>query len=111
MQSQFLYSGLHSDACWVVPINLSLGSYNMTKNFLLETKIGKLDIPGLHQSSDGNSGTFEKQSQEKLHENFWVKLNIGQTGFYRVKYDEKLSARLRKAVEDNCLSAADKFGA
>ncbi|GMQ08224.1 hypothetical protein CsSME_00052052 [Camellia sinensis var. sinensis] len=109
-QSQFLFSGLHSDDCWVVPITLSVGSCNVKKNFLLETKFGKLDISGLFYSSDGNSSSFEEKNQEKFNENYWVKLNIGQTGFYRVKYDEKLTAQLRKAIEDNCLSAADKFG-
>lgn len=95
---------MHSDDCWIVPISLSLGSCNKSKNFLLETKHCKLDISGLYQSSDGNSSSFEK-NQEKLSENFWVKLNIGQTGFYRVKYDHKLTAQLKKAIEDNCLSA------
>ncbi|KAH7865367.1 hypothetical protein Vadar_005683 [Vaccinium darrowii] len=108
-QSQFVYSNMHSDDCWIVPISLSLGSCNKSKNFLLETKHCKLDISGLYQSSDGNSSSFEK-NQEKLSENFWVKLNIGQTGFYRVKYDHKLTAQLKKAIEDNCLSASDRFG-
>ncbi|KAL6996293.1 hypothetical protein U1Q18_006426 [Sarracenia purpurea var. burkii] len=109
-QSQFRYSGLHSDECWVVPITLSIGSYNNRKNFLLETKLGKLDISGLYRSSDGDSSLFEEKNQEKFSEKFWVKLNIGQTGFYRVKYDNKLTAQLRKAIEDNYLSSTDKFG-
>ena len=40
----------------------------------------------------------------------WVKLNVNQTGFYRVKYDEDLAAKLRYAIENKYLSATDKFG-
>ncbi|GFY97179.1 aminopeptidase M1 [Actinidia rufa] len=109
-QSQFLYSGLDSGDCWVVPLTFSLGSCNNIEKFLLESKHGKLDISGLYCSSDGNSSLFEKKNQENFNENFWVKFNIGQTGFYRVKYDNKLTAQLWKAIEKNCLSAADKFG-
>ncbi|KAI8544643.1 hypothetical protein RHMOL_Rhmol08G0312400 [Rhododendron molle] len=108
-QSQFVYSDMHSDDCWIVPMTMSLGSCNKRKNFLLETKHGKLDVSGLYHSCDGNSSSFEK-NQEKLSEKFWVKLNIGQTGFYRVKYDHNLTTQLRKAIEDNCLSASDRFG-
>uniref|UniRef100_A0A7N2LLT3 Aminopeptidase n=1 Tax=Quercus lobata TaxID=97700 RepID=A0A7N2LLT3_QUELO len=49
-------------------------------------------------------------NEEKCDEHFWVKVNIEQSGFYRVKYEDKLAARLRKAIESNCLSATDKFG-
>lgn len=40
----------------------------------------------------------------------WIKLNVDQTGFYRVKYDEDLAARLRYAIENKYLSATDRFG-
>uniref|UniRef100_A0A2N9HA77 Aminopeptidase n=1 Tax=Fagus sylvatica TaxID=28930 RepID=A0A2N9HA77_FAGSY len=40
----------------------------------------------------------------------WIKLNVDQAGFYRVKYDEDLAARLRYAIENNYLSATDRFG-
>lgn len=38
------------------------------------------------------------------------RLNIDQSGFYRVEYEDKLAARLRKAVERNYLSEVDKYG-
>ncbi|KAL0330675.1 UNVERIFIED_CONTAM: Aminopeptidase M1 [Sesamum angustifolium] len=40
----------------------------------------------------------------------WIKVNVDQTGFFRVKYDEDLSARLRDAIERKCLSIGDKYG-
>ncbi|KAG6674295.1 hypothetical protein I3842_15G035000 [Carya illinoinensis] len=38
------------------------------------------------------------------------KLVFDQAGFYRVKYDEDLAARLRYAIENKFLSATDRFG-
>ncbi|KAK2965607.1 hypothetical protein RJ640_008448 [Escallonia rubra] len=109
-QSQFLSSGLNGDGQWIVPITVSLGSYDKRNNFLLETKHGRLDISELSGSCDGSSNSNEKRNQEELDKNLWVKINVGQTGFYRVKYDDKLTARLRKAIVDKCLSPSDKFG-
>ncbi|KAK6119706.1 hypothetical protein DH2020_046552 [Rehmannia glutinosa] len=40
----------------------------------------------------------------------WIKVNVDRTGFYRVNYDEDLSARLRDAIERKCLSTSDKYG-
>ncbi|KAI3425682.1 Aminopeptidase [Psidium guajava] len=51
-------------------------------------------------------GSYERQ--KKFH--FWIKINIDQSGFYRVKYEDKLAAQLMKAIESNYLSATDKFG-
>ncbi|CAL5421917.1 unnamed protein product [Camellia sinensis] len=39
----------------------------------------------------------------------WIKLNVDQAGFYRVKYDEGLASRLRHAIETKCLSATDRL--
>ncbi|KAK3007452.1 hypothetical protein RJ639_014999 [Escallonia herrerae] len=109
-QSQFLSYGLNGEGQWIVPITVSLGSYDKRKNFLLETKHGRLDISEMSGSWDGSSNSNEKKNQEELDENLWVKINVGQTGFYRVKYDDKLTARLRKAIVDKRLSPSDKFG-
>lgn len=48
--------------------------------------------------------------KKRLLKNLVIKVNVGQTGFYRVKYDDKLAAQLRKKMKENCLSEADKFG-
>ncbi|GMY34655.1 aminopeptidase M1-like isoform X1 [Fagus crenata] len=110
LQSQFLSSGLCGDGLWIVPITLSIGSYNKCKNFLLETKSRKLDVSELVHSLHQNLITFNEKNEEKCDEHLWVKVNIEQSGFYRVNYEDKLAARLRKAIESNCLSATDKFG-
>ncbi|KAF3960164.1 hypothetical protein CMV_015100 [Castanea mollissima] len=96
-QSQFLASGSLGDGQWIVPITLCRGSYDVHKKFLLQTKSETLDMKEL--PSDGNNLASS-----------WVKLNVNQTGFYRVKYDEDLAAKLRYAVENKYLSATDRFG-
>ncbi|XP_022715192.1 aminopeptidase M1-like isoform X2 [Durio zibethinus] len=102
-QSQFLSSGFHGDGHWIVPITLCLGSYDRSKSFLLESKIENLDTSELFPSSDG-------KNEDEYGEASWIKVNVEQSGFYRVKYEDKLGARLRKAIEKDRLSAADKYG-
>ncbi|KAL4607644.1 hypothetical protein ACB092_09G190300 [Castanea dentata] len=96
-QSRFLASGSHGDGQWIVPITLCCGSYDARKNFLLQTNPETLDMK-------------ELMSEESNLASAWVKLNVDQTGFYRVKYDEDLEARLRNAIENKYLSATDRFG-
>lgn len=110
MQSQFQTSGRNGDGQWIVPITLCVGSYDKRKNFLLETKLAKVDISDLLCSNASNSNSFDEKNKENIAEQLWIKVNIEQSGFYRVNYEDELDFRLRKAVENNLLSAADKFG-
>ncbi|KAK4599003.1 hypothetical protein RGQ29_009192 [Quercus rubra] len=96
-QSQFLASGSHGDGQWIVPITLCCGSYDVCMNFLLESMSGTLDMK-------------EFLSDKSNLASAWVKLNVDQTGFYRVKYDEDLAARLQHAIENKHLSATDRYG-
>ncbi|XP_075638807.1 aminopeptidase M1-like isoform X1 [Castanea sativa] len=96
-QSRFLASGTHGDGQWIVPITLCCGSYDVRKNFLLQKSSETLDMK-------------ELMSDESNLASAWVKLNVDQTGFYRVEYDEDLEARLRNAIENKYLSATDRFG-
>ncbi|XP_058786017.1 aminopeptidase M1-like [Vicia villosa] len=97
-QSQFLTSGAQGEGQWIVPITLCFGSYDVCKNFLFQTKSETRDVKellGSPISEDGKS---------------WIKLNVEQAGFYRVKYDELLAAKLRYAIEKKLLSPSDRFG-
>ncbi|GLT72771.1 hypothetical protein SLA2020_446750 [Shorea laevis] len=96
-QSQFLSSGSHGDGQWIVPITLCCGSYDVRKNFLLQTKSETFDIKEVLSDRSGAASA-------------WIKLNVDQAGFYRVKYDEDLAGRLRHAIESKYLSATDRFG-
>jgi len=105
LQSQFSFAGSVGDAQWIIPLTLSFGSYDVRKSFLLESKIQKLDASEFLCQPE--SYELNKKSND---EKFWIKANVEQTGFYRVKYDDILSARLRTAIEGNCLSPTDRFG-
>ncbi|KAK4388721.1 Aminopeptidase M1 [Sesamum angolense] len=96
-QSQFLLSGSTGEGQWIVPITLCIGSYDARKSFLLQTKSETLDVKESLGASLSSSYP-------------WIKVNVDQTGFFRVKYDEDLSARLRDAIERKCLSISDKYG-
>jgi len=84
---------------WIVPITSCCGSYDAQKKFLLKEKTDKMHIKEFtaSQSSDGDK-------------NIWIKLNIDQTGFYRVKYDDELAAGLVNAIKAKKLSLMDKIG-
>ncbi|KAK9070775.1 hypothetical protein SSX86_011177 [Deinandra increscens subsp. villosa] len=92
-QSQFLSSGSPGDGQWVVPITLCCGSYEAKKSFLLDQRSQAIDVD--EPSSLSSS---------------WIKINVDQAGFYRVKYDDHLSAKLRNAIEKKHLSAMDRYG-
>lgn len=81
-----------------MPITLCTGSNDSRHNYLLENKSGSLDLNGVMDTSDGNNHRA------------WVKLNVDQSGFYRVKYDDELAARLRYAIQSKQLSATDRYG-
>jgi puromycin-sensitive aminopeptidase len=71
----------------------------VNKKFLLKDKTDKIHI------KDFTASQITDRSQ-----NFWIKLNIDQTGFYRVKYDDELAAGLENAVKAKKLSLMDMIG-
>lgn len=97
-------SGSQGDGQWIIPITLCCGSYDTRHNFLLQEKAESLDTKEFLGCcvSGGNDKNIALCS--------WIKLNVDQTGFYRVKYDENLAAGLGSAIEKNSLSTADRFG-
>ncbi|AQK70568.1 Aminopeptidase M1 [Zea mays] len=97
-QTQFLSSGSTGVGQWVVPITLCCCSYSRQAKFLFHGKQEDFDLSA--------SGFTDCQKKD----GFWIKLNVNQTSFYRVSYDEELAARLRYAIETNKLGAADRYG-
>eukprot|EP00253_Pinus_taeda_P000536 PITA_00536 len=98
-QSQYLSSGKPGNGHWVIPITLCYGSYNARKNALLREKLGSISLSGIADSQE------DAGSQPS-----WIKLNVGQTAFYRVQYDDELAKRLRSAIGAGSLDATDRFG-
>uniref|UniRef100_N1R252 Puromycin-sensitive aminopeptidase n=1 Tax=Aegilops tauschii TaxID=37682 RepID=N1R252_AEGTA len=95
--AQFLLDGSSGSGMWIVPITSGCGAYDTQKKFLLKLKRDKMVIGS--QCGDRKKGG-----------NFWTKLNINGTGFYRVKYDDELAAALQNALETKKLSLMDKIG-
>ncbi|KAJ0974462.1 hypothetical protein J5N97_016427 [Dioscorea zingiberensis] len=110
-QSHFSISGSAEDAEWIVPITLCVGSYDKQKKFILDSKIRRLELSEILSLSEGNVSLTGKSTDGICQsDRLLIKVNVEQTGFYRVKYDDTLSTLLRKAIKGNSLSAADKFG-
>jgi puromycin-sensitive aminopeptidase len=99
-QAQFLLDGSSGPGNWIVPITSVCGSYVVQKKTLLKGKTDKLDIKDI-ASECGN---------RENGGNLWIKLNVNQTGFYRVKYDDELVAKLQTAIQAKKLSLMDKIG-
>ena len=107
-QSRFLQDGPAKTAeTWPVPVSFLVsgqkaGAGVAVGEQLFSAKEGVLTV---QLPASG----FEKASDAS---NFWVKLNAGQLGMYRVRYPPKMFAALCKAVaeRDPLLSPADRLG-
>ena len=90
-QQRFLYSGPNQDATtWDVPVGVSSQGTQETLFTIMNGRDATLDLG--------------KQGQS------WVKVNTGQTGFYRVQYQDEEWNRLIPAVESLELPVADRLG-
>lgn len=135
VQSQYLSNGEEGKGEWVLPLTYCVGSYKEKSSELIRQKASILS--GHHRSSSPEAvvtkGPYEvKKSEEPMTQGAgangnntanthgskefldlkedWVKINVGQTGFYRVQYDEELAARLRSTITAGGLEATDRFG-
>ncbi|KAL6604594.1 hypothetical protein ACP70R_043021 [Stipagrostis hirtigluma subsp. patula] len=93
-QTQFLSSGATGVGQWVVPITLCCCSYSRQEKFLFHGKQEDFNVSGL------------MECQKKC--DFWIKLNVNQTSFYRVSYDEELASRLSVLDDTYALCMAGK---
>jgi puromycin-sensitive aminopeptidase len=92
LQEPFSLDGSSRSGLWDVPITLSCAS--TTEKFLVKQKYDKLDSCG-KQEKDGK---------------FLIKLNINETGFYRVKYDKEIADQIQNALQANMFSSIEKIG-
>eukprot|EP00252_Welwitschia_mirabilis_P026272 TRINITY_DN853_c0_g2_i2.p1 TRINITY_DN853_c0_g2~~TRINITY_DN853_c0_g2_i2.p1 ORF type:complete len:876 (-),score=167.86 TRINITY_DN853_c0_g2_i2:460-3087(-) len=95
-QSQYLSSGAEGQGQWVVPITFCYGSYDARRNILLREKAGSVSLSDIKAAAGAPID--------------WIKLNVRQTAFYRVQYDDVLARRLRSAITAGILEASDRFG-
>lgn len=106
-QSQYLSSGISGSGEWVVPVTICIGHYSNVIRHLVRGVVCSVPMPASVDEEDGSN--LREMSGGKTLSN-WIKLNVGQTSFYRVQYDEDLSARLRAAIASGSLEATDRFG-
>lgn len=107
LQSQYLSSGLSGSGEWVVPVTICIGSYSSVTRYLVRGKVCSVPLP---PSFNEDGGSHLKEMSDGKRSSNWIKLNVGQTSFYRVQYDEGLAARLRAAIASGSLEATDRFG-
>jgi aminopeptidase N len=91
-QERFIYVPNKSDLKWFIPVKITF--------FLKNNEIKELDV------------NFEEKTYKILipKETDSFKLNIRQSGFYRVKYEEDMIRKLGKLVLEKELEPIDRFG-
>jgi aminopeptidase N len=91
-QHRFTYLPLESEQSWMVPVTLACWDASgqcREQTFIMETAALDIDVPE-------NTAAY--------------KLNFGQTGFYRVDYDETALSTLGTKVRDHSLPHPDRWG-
>jgi aminopeptidase N len=91
-QKRFLFDGSpdRERFVWKVPVAAVSASMNRPKTLLLDKRSASLELQG---SPDD-----------------WIKLNPGQSGFFRAAYPAEYAARLGKAIELGQMPAIDALG-
>ncbi len=87
-QKRFAYTDAEEATVWPVPLTFITPDGSLD-GILFEEKNGSMAIP------------------RKLS---WLKVNAGQKGFYRLRYDKKTLKRLEKAIQEKELPEADRWG-
>lgn len=91
-QQRFTYNPFQSDQTWLIPVTISffdIENQVTQEKILFKDKTIKISVPS-------NTVCF--------------KLNIDQTGFYRVKYDDENLKCLGELAQKKILSAKDRYG-
>ena len=97
-QSRFLYGHiirvLKEKTRWKVPVNVARAGLRKPTSFLMEKGTASRSLGRSRRSPDED----------------WIKVNAGQSGFYRVNYPREEWDRLRRAVATGELDARDRIG-
>jgi len=97
-QSRFLYEHVagarEGKALWKVPIRIARAGAPEIERSLMQKR----------------TETRSVAKGKRLSERDWIKVNAGQSGFYRVNYPPEEWERLRRAVAAGELEARDRLG-
>lgn len=93
-QTRFLSNGAQDkeNLQWKIPMSISICG-EKPETMLMKKKRSELAVP--------TAGAYKKP---------WIKLNVGQNGFYRVAYSDELWEPLVMAVRRGEISAVDRIG-
>lgn len=83
-QKRFLLENGKSNGRWIIPVSIKTGEKLVSK-----LMTNPITIP--------------------IHNNGWFKINSGQKGFYRVKYEDQSLERLGELVQEKTLSNVDRW--
>ena len=96
-QSRFLHThilGARDSTRWKVPVRVARAGSPKIEGFLMNSKSASHSLGWSRRAPDQD----------------WIKVNAGQSGFYRVNYPAEEWVRLRRAVEAGELEADDRIG-
>lgn len=97
-QSRFLYDHIlrtsKETTRWKVPVQIARAGEKKATNFLMEKATASQSLGRSRRSADRD----------------WIKVNAGQSGFYRVNYTPEEWDRLRRALTAGELDAPDRIG-
>lgn len=86
-------------------------SLNQKRYMLLEEADDSWPIPIHYLGSNGPSDMLlEKKDYVLKDSGKWIKLNYGQKGFYRVKYEDELIGEIGNLINENEISDLDAWG-
>ncbi len=91
VQERFLSDGSTDSTQWNIPIRYSTQSQKTADVFFLKNK-------------------YDASLVVSARDDEWIKLNPGQTGYYRVLYDDAMQQQLHKATECHEISDIDALG-
>ena len=93
---------------WQVPVSIC------PKKMLSKKSLEINFLRGLGSDGEPTSGFFKLQkirTDKKFDlQDFYIKLNFGEAGFYRTAYSKELLEKLKLPVENKSLSARDRLG-
>ncbi len=85
-------------------------SLRQERYMLLGQEADSWPIPVHYLSPNGVSTILLDKKEQLLSEKEWVKLNFGQKGFYRVKYEGELLDQIGMLIKENKISDLDAWG-
>ncbi|KAL9671244.1 hypothetical protein QQ045_008811 [Rhodiola kirilowii] len=114
-QSPILSGPSHASDEWTIPLTLCCGSYDTCYSILMNQSFTVAELSNFKGCSCGTDGVLDIGNSGNISSGVdmgcpWIKVNVNQTGFFRVIYENNLASRLAYTIKQKNLSHADRFG-